>query len=345
MLCPKCGKGVPQLHSGLCIGCLIDEENPIYLPEKIEMKVCVDCGAVLIEKHWEKFESRENALKKLVYRQLECKHGFRCVDLEPKCEEVDRDVLSCSIQLTLEYEEETQYSKREITIYQKRNLCPNCSRIHGHGFSAIIQIRRRGRKIEEKMLKAMEEIVEGSGKEKRQVVKREDVENGVDIYIVDNGYARAVCEELKRRFGATVKSSPKLHTRREGKDVYRITYLVELDRFEDGDLVYYDGDLYAVTPGKTGKLLIRNQRGKERVVMLENLKNIEIIEFEMLEEVKVVYRDEREITVLDEKTMRLERFDNIDYPVAAERVWVLKREDSIYLVPFRSVKKMRGETE
>ncbi|MCX8173274.1 MAG: 60S ribosomal export protein NMD3 [Thermoplasmata archaeon] len=345
MLCPKCGKTVSQLHSGLCIDCVFTEKVPVHVSERIEMLVCTDCGAVLVGRHWEKFETENDALKKLIYMQLECSPGFRCTEIDTECEKLDRNVLSCEAKLSLEYDGEVHEQKRQVTIFRRKNLCPDCSRIHGHGFSAVIQIRRKGREIGARLLREMEDIVEGAAAGKRQVVQREDVENGVDIYIVDNGYARAVCEALKRKFGARVKASPRLHTRREGKDVYRVTYLVEIERFEDGDLVYYDGDLYTVAPERAGKLLLRNQGGKERVVMGETLKNAEIIEFEMLDELKVVYRDEKEITVLDERTMKLEKFTNIDYPQAAEKVWVLKREDNIYLVPLRSVKKMRGEAE
>ncbi|MEM3396238.1 MAG: NMD3-related protein [Thermoplasmata archaeon] len=343
MLCPKCGMTVSQLHSGLCLHCLIREKKPVSLPEKIEMLVCGDCGALYVGKHWEKFESEEDALKKLIYQEIVCKPGFKCTAVEFECKEIDRDVLSCAVKLSLEHEGELQSGNRQITVFCRKNLCPDCSRVHGHGFSAIIQIRRKGREIEARILEEMEAVVEGSQNGKRQVVKRENVENGIDIYIVDNSYARAVCEELKRRFGVKVKVSPRLHTRKEGRDVYRVTYLLEFERFEEGDLIYYEGELYTIAPAKAGKLLLKSQNGKEREVMIEHLKNVEIIEFRMLEEVKVVYRDEREITVMDEKTMKLERFGNLDYPADAETVWVLKREDNIYLVPFRSVKKMRGD--
>ncbi|MEM4160432.1 MAG: 60S ribosomal export protein NMD3 [Thermoplasmata archaeon] len=340
MLCPRCGRTVTQLHSGVCIECLFSLKKPVHLPEKIEMVICGDCGSLFIGKHWEKIRG-DDALRKLIQQHIGCAHGFHLKEMVLSCEELNGNRFSCRVKLLVEYEGEKHEIESQVAVLRRKNVCPDCSRIHAHGYSAIIQIRRKGRKIEPKLLREMEELV---GSEPSEIVKREVVENGIDLYIAGNNYARAVCEELKQRYGARVKASPKLHTRKDGRDVYRVTYLVELDRFEDGDLLYYDGELYTVIDEKGEKLHIQSQNGKERAVNREFLKNVEIIDFKMLEEVRVVYMDSHEITVLDERTMRLEKIENIDYPADAERVWILKREDNIYLVPLRSVKKMGGDT-
>ncbi|MGB9637026.1 MAG: NMD3-related protein, partial [Thermoplasmata archaeon] len=185
-------------------------------------------------------------------------------------------------------------------------------------------------------------VIEGSGERKRQVIKKEIVRNGVDVYIADNAYARTVCEVLKTRYHAKLSVSPRLHTRKEGKDVYRVTYLVELNRFEVDDLIYYAGEFYIVRAIEGRNVVLASER-KEVVVDEEALKNVEIITLKELQEVKVVYRDKDEVTVLDENTMKLERFSGMDYPADAEKMWLLKREENIYLVPYSVVKKMGGK--
>lgn len=340
MKCVKCGKE-GALPSMLCPSCLFEQLKPISLPEKLEIVVCGDCSAVLIGKHWEKFKNEIEGVKKLIAHNLKCAHGFKCLGLEVLIEEIDRSAFSANVVLRLSYEgAEICYTKR-IPIFRKRNVCPDCSRFHGHAYSAIIQIRRKGRRIAKEVLNEIEKILSEKSGGKREIVKREDVENGIDFYIADNSYARSVCNLLKQKFKARVKVSPKLHTRREGRDVYRITYLVELDRFEEGDLIYHNGELYYASSVEQGKVFLRSAQGLERVVEEDLLKNAEIIGLDMLEEMKVVYCNQNEVCLLDERTMRLERFENIDYPQEAENAWVLKREDRIYLVPLRIVMRMR----
>jgi len=48
------------------------------------------------------------------------------------------------------------------------------------------------------------------------------------VYLSSNSTARTIARALADEFRGTVGASPKLHGRRKGKDLYRVTYLVRI---------------------------------------------------------------------------------------------------------------------
>ncbi len=72
------------------------------------------------------------------------------------------------------------------------------------------------------------------------------VRNGVDFYLSDNDYTKAISTRLQRRFGGEVKITSTLHTKVKGKDAYRVTALFRLPGFAKGDIVNYGDDVYKV---------------------------------------------------------------------------------------------------
>jgi|GEM_PF-3268053 len=339
MYCVVCGKQCDNLFSGMCVDCFIERTHAVSFPEKVKMIVCAECGSVQFGKHWEQNIGNTEAIKKVLMKEIRYHRKVRCDAMKISCTDMDAHTKRCNVVLNVELEGISHSVEKEILVYISKGMCPNCSRLHGHAFSAIVQIRRKDRKIPQQYQAEIEEII---NTKKNQIVKKVVVKNGIDYYIMDNAHAHGVCEQIKTKFNARLKISPRLHTRKDGKDVYRVTYLVELNRFDVGDLIYTHEELYLVVRETGDKVAVQSLKdASEKSIDMHLLEHAEQIELSELLAVDVIHVDASEITVMDPSTMKLLRFPILDYSRDDEKAWVLKREDNIYLIPLSAVKHMR----
>ena len=61
----------------------------------------------------------------------------------------------------------------------------------------------------------------GKMRNKNAFFRPERVKSGIDIYVGSKSSANNLAEQMKRQLKAELKRSYKLHTRREGKNIYR----------------------------------------------------------------------------------------------------------------------------
>jgi NMD protein affecting ribosome stability and mRNA decay len=91
-------------------------------------------------------------------------------------------------------------------------------------YEAIIQIRPSNKEVLEFIDKKISE------RKGMFISKVEKLKTGVDLYVSDQRFARALSKFLKKKFGGEVKLTRKLHTvsKRTGKPLYRVTVLFRL---------------------------------------------------------------------------------------------------------------------
>ncbi len=105
------------------------------------------------------------------------------------------------------------------------------------------------------------------------------VKNGVDYYLSDNDYTKALAKRLQKRFGGEVKYSSSLHTKIKGKDAYRVTALFRLPAFSKGDLVEYGGEQFKVKAmGKEIVLIGHGKNTKKVHLRYRDMKQIKRVE-------------------------------------------------------------------
>jgi len=91
-------------------------------------------------------------------------------------------------------------------------------------FEAIIQIRPKKKEV-------LDFVVEKIKERKNVFVsKTVELKTGIDFYVSDQRFARALSKQLKKRFNGEVKLTRKLHTvsKKNGKRLYRVTVLFRL---------------------------------------------------------------------------------------------------------------------
>jgi len=61
--------------------------------------------------------------------------------------------------------------------------------------------------------------------------------DGVDLYLGSANTSRHICREIESQLGGSSTESPTLFGRKEGKDVYRVTFSMRLPEFSSGDII------------------------------------------------------------------------------------------------------------
>ncbi len=98
---------------------------------------------------------------------------------------------------------------------------------HANYYEAIIQLRPFDEKLIAFIVKKIKE------RENVYIVKEVILKKkaGIDLYLSDQRFARALGKQLKRHFKGKLISSRKLHSRNRltSKDIYRVTVCFRLD--------------------------------------------------------------------------------------------------------------------
>ncbi|KAA0003093.1 MAG: hypothetical protein FE048_02365 [Thermoplasmata archaeon] len=291
MFCVECGKEVSKLYNGLCVKCYLKKEIFFSPPKKIDVFVCRNCGALKINKKWEKGmdEIIANFLKKYV------KKGIECVEINfiPESKEV---VFKGMLNDVLIEE------RKKIDVRVKNSLCEMCCRIKGGYFEAILQIRGE-QQLTKKEIERIDDIVYENleKKEKAFVTKREERHGGIDYYIGDKHFAADIAKMLKEIFHAEMNVSSSLAGKKDGKEVYRLTYGIRIPAYSKGSYVEIEGKLYKIEDIRKKIHLYDLTTGRGIHVYKKDMKKAKIVDTEEKEAV-VLSIKEGEIEIMDPET-------------------------------------------
>ncbi len=243
MRCVVCGK---ESEYRICGECLVEREKIAEL-EKFNLELCTKCNSVRIGKEWLRIDL-EKAVKRLIIQNLRVSPNFDVheVKLAEKFA-ILKGILNGDL---VEFSLPLRYSVRRIT-------CPRCSRESGGYYESIVQIRAFKRPLRKEEIERIKEIVNRSimetDGEKDFISKFEFQRNGVDFYLGSRKLGEKVSRRIAEEFGGKISESRKLHTRIDGRDSYRFTFLVRLPEYEEMDVVVKDGTLYVVKNAHSGK--------------------------------------------------------------------------------------------
>src|SRR3989338_9307619 len=136
---------------------------------------------------------------------------------------------------------------------------------HPMYFEAILQLREP---LPEIIVVVEEEIARA----KIPIAKQEEVRNGYYYYVADSNFTKALGKKLQQQFSAELMITSSLHTKKDGKDLYRITVLFRPTPFRKGDRVQYKGEVYTVTQMSKEILLQEISTGKKVRVKFKEMK-------------------------------------------------------------------------
>jgi|SRR3989338_3246957 len=146
------------------------------------------------------------------------------------------------------------------------------SKQHHDYFEAIIQLRDGSEEMEDF---SREEL----RKAKVNISKTVQVKNGVDLYVADARVAKLLGRKLQSKYGGHFLVTASLFSRKDGRNIYRVTVLFRQAGFKKGDTVSYKGDTYLVLL-MDKKITLRNlANGQRRMLRYSEIESIKKIVF------------------------------------------------------------------
>ena len=324
MFCVECGKDTDKLIDGMCLDCYLHGKTFFNPPSAITIRVCRECGAVHIGKHWH-YANPGAALTQHV-RQVMSR-----ADLDQQQFVLDRehDVIVCSGIFQHRPIRETH----PLKVRERASLCEECGKVKSGYFEALVQVRKQGGDLTSTecqvadIIVSEEAVVDG----RNYLARREPHHGGVDYYLGDKSRAAAIARRLVDVFDATVDTSYTLMGMRDGQEIHRNTILVRLSSYTKGDFVELDGAVFQVV--ETGKrVTLRNlSNGASRHVYRSEMADIPVLSITPQEAV-VASREKREVQTLDPDTY--ETITIMAPSVSSEKdtIPVIKWKDKLYAI-------------
>jgi nonsense-mediated mRNA decay protein 3 len=374
--CPRCGD--PIVHEGppsgaadptgksdadLCDDCYFEQFDLVDAPDRIEVLVCAECGAVHRGKRWVDVGATD-------YTDIAVEETAEALAVHVDAEDVSWDVAPEQVdQNTIRMHchfvgvVRGTVREREVTVPVKisRQTCKRCGRIAGGSFAATVQVRAVDRTPSEAERETAKEIAqryvadrEESGDRNAFITETTDTAEGVDVKVSTSQIGRAIAERVVRQFGGEINTSRRLITEDEdGERVYRMSYAVRLPAFRPGDVVSLADD-------DGGPILVRSVRGNlkgQRVTTGERYEasfedgdhpdaTVLGTADEAVETTVVTVEDEHAVQVLDPETYEATTIARPSYmDPDAETVPVLRHREGLHVLPEDAERTLDPEGE
>ncbi len=231
--CVVCGSTGRPLVDGVCAPCAAERTVLVSIPSRVNLTICPTCGARRVGQVWE----RAGASRLVTGEDL-------APFLRPPPETGIRRILWEEVSTTptvrqyvghleVVFRETPRTVELPFSIRLEHRTCPACSRRSGRYFTAILQLRgpeetritEKAPALRARLDREWTKLWREARPDWRQAMSwREELPEGWDCYFSDTLAARAVARLAKQRLGAKLKESASLFGRKDGQDVYRVTF-------------------------------------------------------------------------------------------------------------------------
>ncbi|MFP4627217.1 MAG: 60S ribosomal export protein NMD3 [Natronomonas sp.] len=360
--CPRCGESVERppevdLPTGpqdpdaiLCDECYFEDFDMTDAPDRIEVRVCSQCGAVHRGNRWIEVGAQDYtdvAIDETANR-LGVHVDADDVEWTVDPEQVDANTIRMHCTFDGTIRGTRLHEQCTVPVYISRETCDRCGRIAGDYFASIVQVRGTDRILTDEEIDRAISIAESYVADREADGDREAfittvtrTDDGVDMKVSSNRLGDAISERIVRALGGSVSEAPTLVTEdQDGNEVYRVTFTARLPPYTPGDVIDLDDG--------AGPVLVRSARGNLKGVRLTSGDRYEA-SFEdgiapearklgsrgdAVETTLVAVEDDHAIQVLDPETYESRTVSRPDYvDPDAESVEVLKSRSGLHVLP------------
>ncbi|MFQ6106436.1 MAG: 60S ribosomal export protein NMD3 [Thermoplasmata archaeon] len=327
----ECGKE-GKTYENLCAECFDKRHKLVHVPGTVDITVCAHCGAHQRGANWARVDKLE-AVRHAIEGVVEVDTAAQLDVLDVELHEEDERNIAAELLFIFKIDNTEFRREGRTRVRLKRGVCNICSRQRGLYFEAILQVRpSEGEANEDLIERARETVLQEIERAADEVFisKEERVHGGLDFYLSNRAAAKAISKLLQSKFGGEVTTSSTLAGRKNGKDVYRMTYLFRFPAYEEGSVLKIGEALFQVVSVGPPIVLADLATLRERAVPASTLKSARRADAEVLTAI-IVSRDEREVLVMDPESMRtvtLLRPPGVDED--AEEMTIVKTPDGVF---------------
>lgn len=278
-VCPRCGK--PSV--GLCNECRAAETKWLVCDPRVESIYCPVCGSQKHGKTWtDTLVDRETLVHDLAVSALHIHPDVRGTEIviASRDPSPNRTIADMTISGTL-YGVPVS-GKCTTKIVWRREQCDRCNRISGGYYEGIVQVRATDRRPSEREMEfaariagQTEDVLQEGGSRLSFVSKIDETKDGLDIVVGSNQMGQTIAGDIAAALGGRLTTHPKLVGERDGKRLYRVTFLVRLPRYQRGDVVVQQGGYVEVRQTGHGQLQVFDLKdGTERFIAEEEAERL-----------------------------------------------------------------------
>ncbi len=367
--CPRCGDPVPErsasdandesavdpLRPGaeveLCDACYFEDFDFVDAPDRIDVRVCAQCGAVYRGNRWVDVgaEDYTDIAIEEVSEALNVHIDVEDVAWQVEPEQIDPNTIRMHCYFTGVVRGTPVEEQVMVPVRMARQTCTRCGRISGDYYASIVQIRAEDRTPTSEETDRAKEIanqivaeMEATGDRNAFVTEISEVDDGLNIKISTNKIGKKISNKMVEEFGGTVNDAETLVTEdSDGNEVYRVTFAVRLPPYPPGDVIDLADD-------DEGPVLVRSARGNLKGVRLTTGERYEASYEEgdspdarklgeaddAVDATVVTVEDDNAVQVLDPESYRAKTIARPDYfDPNAETVPVLKSRAGLHILP------------
>ena len=261
--CPKCGGETD--NEGLCNKCMRSTLEWLVCQPRVECICCPTCDSMKKGATWSDVPYDQQKLaEELAIGAMSVHNDVQdlevglvsLVELNPNrtlCTVFARGIL---------YEKHVQKSC-DVLIVWRREQCDRCSRLSGGYYESTIQVRATNRRPDlyerirvDKIAHDVEDTVQEAGDRLSFITRIDDIRDGVDIIVSSHSIGAMISRQIVTEMGGKITRHPKLVGEKEGRKLYRVTILLRLPQFRQGDVITYKNRYYEVRGADKGFLRV-----------------------------------------------------------------------------------------
>lgn len=233
--CVRCGAEVPVIIDGLCPNCLLDEGRIFTLPKEVKVTTCSLCSSIKVGSRWVSDTSIEDYVRDIIISSMDVHRDVRDVNIEVS---IEGNVVTARVKgllggITLERDFMLKLSVNKV-------LCPQCIKIKGSYFEALVQIRSVF-KFRDMFKEHILNNVLNSELYSKYISSVELLKEGIDVKVISQGVARKLASNLISNYGGYMTSSWRDTGYSSGKKHSKLTISTRLLGLMLGDVVLLRG--------------------------------------------------------------------------------------------------------
>ncbi len=341
MICVECGKNSKSLHDGLCLNCYIKNKTFTSGPNFLNIIKCSNCDSFKFKNKWEAISLNE-LIEKVIQNNIEISDELKKTKIEFKfLNDKNPYKKQLEIKITGFVSNIKIVENLSIQINIKRENCDVCSKKFGGYHEAIIQIRADKRNLNTNEANEIYDLVIDYVKNLNDKGKNifitdfEIKKNGLTFFLSDNNTAFSIIKKIKEEFAGDIKKSSKNIGMKNGKKLYRMTYLLRLYPFTEGDILSYDDVYFIINKFLKNKVyLIDLIKWEEKIFEAKDLSNYIIKKHEdYVKNMLLISQTDDEIQIMDKDNYSIYTLKKPKKIFFNEEVKTIKIQDKIFLNP------------
>ena len=312
MFCVECGRE-DELIGSLCKECYSKRHAKVSLPDHVDVTLCAHCSSMQTDHGWHDVGSVREAAEAAIEHALTASKDAKVSSISLRLVEQDERNIEADVTVALSSEGVNLERRLSTVIRIKTGSCTECSKQQGRYYESILQVRGPGRDLDGEMERSVEKLVKDRVASMRKtnrevfVSKVDHVKGGLDFYFSTIPAAKGIAREFQESMCAEYKESSSLWGRRDGRDVYRVTFLVRLPGFERGDIIEFESHAYFVKGLSRGVVhAIDLVTGESRSIKPRTAEECSLEQSKArIQRAVVLMENKGEMQVLDPETMQV----------------------------------------